>query len=459
MTDDTTKNILVVDNDAGIHSLLKRELTKRGYAVTIAESTAEALQAALGGDFDLVLVNVRMADISGIELCERLRLSRPDIPVIVMTAQSSLESAIAAIRVGAYDYVGKPLDLTALALTVERAFKLRALKVEVKRLRKVIASQTDERILGKSRVIREVLELVGRVAQTDATVLVTGPSGTGKELVAEAIHRRSARSGGPFVAVNCAALPENLLESELFGHARGAFTDAKSDRTGLFLRAGGGTLFLDEIGELPLRLQPKLLRALQERTVRPVGKDREVPFDTRLVVATNKDLEVAVESGAFREDLYYRVNVVQIDVPPLRIRGNDVLYLAQHFVEGFSKRYDKEINGLTPAVADRLLAYDWPGNIRELQNAIERAVALTHFEEITVDDLPEKIRRYLDWSEGNEIRSGELLPMAEVERRHIQCVLASVAGNKRQAARILGLDRRTLYRKLERFGITASDQD
>lgn len=446
-------NVLVVDSDTGMLALVKRGLSQRGYSVTTETTTPEALRLALEGDFDLVVVNIQMPQMSGIDFCEQLRSSRVDIPVVVVTAQGSLESAVAAIRAGAYDYITTPLDLTALNLVIERAMMLRSLKDEVKRLRKVVPEQTDERILGKSRAIREVLELVNRVAQTNATVLVTGPSGTGKELVAETIHRRSSRSGGRFVAVNCAALPENLLESELFGHARGAFTDAKSDRTGLFLKASGGTLFLDEIGELPLGLQPKLLRALQERTVRPVGKDREVPFDTRIVVATNKDLEAAVDAGAFREDLYYRVNVIQIDLPPLRLRANDVLLLAQHFIEGFSQRYEKSVAGLSAGAADKLLAYDWPGNIRELQNAIERAVALAHFEEITVDDLPQKIRRYRGWSATEELASGELLPMAEVERRHIQRVLSSVAGNKRQAARILGLDRRTLYRKLERYGL------
>lgn len=447
-----TQSILVVDNDPSVRSLLETELSKRGCPVTSRDSTPEGLRLALEGDFDLVLTQIDMPEMSGIDLCERLQSSRPDIPVVVVTAGGSMESAVAAIRAGAYDYVTTPFDLTALRLVIERAMMLRSLMTEVKRLRRSVSAQpSDERILGRSPAIREVLDLVDRVAQTNATVLITGASGTGKELVAERIHRRSSRSGGRFVAVNCAALPENLLESELFGHARGAFTDAKSDRSGLFLKANGGTLLLDEISELPLTLQPKLLRALQERTIRPVGKDREVPFDARIVVATNRDLEAAVTSGNFREDLYYRVNVVQVDLPPLRVRGNDVLILAQSFVADFAQRYGKDVAGLSANAADKLLAYDWPGNIRELQNAIERAVALTQFEDITVDDLPLKIRRYSVWSDVDAVTFGELIPMEELERRYIQRVLSSVGANKRQAARILGFDRRTLYRKLERY--------
>src|SRR5690606_2490159 len=303
-----------------------------------------------------------------------------------------------------------------------------------------------------SPAMRKVNDLIGRVAESDANVLITGESGTGKELVARALHMRSPRSGGPFVAVNCAAVPETLLESELFGHAKGAFTDARQARTGLFVQASGGTLFLDEVGEMPLGMQPKILRSLQERRVRPVGGNTEVPFDARLITATNRDLETEVAERRFREDLYYRINVVRIEVPPLRARGNDILLLAQHFIERAAQRSGKSVVGLVSAAAEKLLSYDWPGNVRELENCIERAVALTRFDQVTVEDLPEKVRNYQ--SSHIVVASddpNELLPMQEVERRYIQRVLKSVGGNKTQAAKVLGFDRRTLYRKLDRY--------
>jgi two-component system response regulator HydG len=284
-------------------------------------------------------------------------------------------------------------------------------------------------------------------------VLVTGESGTGKEVVARALHRRSRRRGGPFIALNCAAMPEPLLESELFGHVRGAFTDARASRTGLFVQANRGTLLLDEIGDLPLALQPKLLRALQERVVRPVGGDAEVPFDARLIATTNRDLESAVEEGQFREDLYFRVNVIRVQLPPLRARESDVLLLAQHFLTQHAERAGKRLVGISPAAAERLVSYEWPGNVRELQNCIERAVALARYEEITVDDLPEKIRAYrrshvLVASDD----PAELVPLEEVERRYVLRVMEAVRGNKTLAARVLGLGRKTLYRKLEQYG-------
>jgi two-component system response regulator HydG len=283
-------------------------------------------------------------------------------------------------------------------------------------------------------------------------VLLTGESGTGKELVAQALHQRGRRSGGPFVAVNCAAMPESLLESELFGHARGAFTDARNARAGLFAQASGGTLFLDEIGEMPIGLQPKLLRALQERVTRAVGSDVETPFDARIIAATNRDLETAVDERRFRQDLYFRINVIPIEVPALRLRGNDILLLAQHFVRDFAAQSGKRIGGLTSGAAERLLGYTWPGNVRELRNCIERAVALTAFEQLTVEDLPERVRNH----RGSQIviatdDPAQLPPLEEVERRYILRVLDAAGGNKALAARILGLDRKTIYRKLERL--------
>ncbi|MBM4092937.1 MAG: sigma-54-dependent Fis family transcriptional regulator, partial [Planctomycetes bacterium] len=293
---------------------------------------------------------------------------------------------------------------------------------------------------------------LSRIADSEASVLIAGESGTGKELVARAIHRRSRRSGHPFVAVNCAALPDALLESELFGHAKGAFTDARAARKGLFLEAESGTLFLDEIGDFPLATQAKLLRALEEQRLRPVGGDREVPFDVRILSATNRDLEAAVEEGRFREDLFFRINVIQVEIPPLRARGGDILLLAQHFASIFATRAGKQVTGISDAVAEKLMSYSWPGNVRELRNVMERAVALTRYEKLAVDDLPEKIR---DYQSSRMVIGGndpaDLMPLEEVERRYIVHVLSAMGDNKSNAARVLGLDRKTLYRKLRQF--------
>jgi len=296
--------------------------------------------------------------------------------------------------------------------------------------------------------------LVDRVADAEVSVLVTGESGTGKELVARAVHARSRRAKGPFVAVNCAAVPETLLESELFGHVRGAFTDARESRQGLFQQASGGTLFLDEIGDMPMPLQPKLLRVLQERTVRPVGGSHEVDVDVRIVAATNRDLDEAIEDHRFREDLFFRINVVQLAIPPLRARAADVLQLAQHFTARYSARSGKPVLGISAAAAERMVTYPWPGNVRELQNCIERAVALTRYDHVAVDDLPEKVR---DYRSSHVLIAGddptELVPMEEVERRYIRRVMDAVQGNKTAAARVLGYDRKRLYRKLGKLGL------
>jgi two-component system response regulator HydG len=389
-----------------------------------------------------------MRGIDGIQLCERLRHNRPELPVLVITAFGSLDTAVAAIRAGAFDFLAKPFEIEELVFRIERAVQHRHLAEEVKRLRARELTSVDE-LLGESVAVRGLRELVARVARSDAPVLVVGETGSGQELVARALHRLGARSDGPFVALNCAALPEHLLESELFGHARGAFTDARAPRTGLLVHAHGGTLFLDEIADLPLTLQPKLLRALQERCVRPVGGEEEVPFDARVIAATNRDLDAAVEDGRFREDLLFRLDVLRVEVPPLRARGSDVLLLAQHFVRECAVRAGKGVIGLSHGAAEKLLQYGWPGNVRELANCIERAVALTDHEQILVEDLPERIRAY----GGSHVLvasddPSELVPLEVVERRYIARVMESVGGNKTLAARILGLDRKTLYRKL-----------
>ncbi len=446
--------ILIVDDDPTMCTMLATILGKRGFEVTTHGTADAAFTHLRTSDVDVVVTDINMKGENGLELCQRIVADRPDVPVVVITAFGSLDTAIGAIRAGAYDFVPKPFEVAALIVSLDRAIQHRALREEVKRLRQAVGSAPQfGNLLGDSDAMRRVFELLERMRDSDASLVVTGESGTGKELVARAIHERSRRAAGPFVPINCAALPEALLESELFGHVRGAFTDARSSRTGLFVQANGGTLFLDEIGELPLALQAKLLRALQERKVRPIGGDTEIELDVRIVVATNRDLEEAVKEHRFREDLYYRINVVHLELPPLRVRGNDVLLLAHHFVQRAGTTARKHVTGISTAAAQKLVAYSWPGNVRELQNCIERAVALTEYAEITVSDLPDRVRdhqpsRLVLTSDAPD----DLIPMDEVERRYIERVLAAVGGNKKEAARILGFDRTTLYRKLERYG-------
>jgi DNA-binding NtrC family response regulator len=446
------KHVLIVDDDPNMCAILEAELAKRAYRVTLAQSPEDALVRVDTGadDIDVILTDFQMSGVSGAELCARVVASSRDIPVVVMTAFGSMDSAVAAIRAGAYDYVTKPLDADDLVMTLDRGAKDRALREEVRRLRLgVEGASLFEDMVGSSPQMAKAFDLIARVAKSDATVLVTGESGTGKELVAKAIHTRSTRSAGPFIAINCAAMPEPLLESELFGHVKGAFTDARQTRRGLFLKATGGTLFLDEIGDMPAGMQAKLLRALQERTVRPVGGDEEIPFDTRIVAATNRDLEQEVAAKRFREDLYYRINVVHIDVPPLRARGRDVLTLAKHILLR-SQPGGERVVGFTAAVVDAILSYPWPGNVRELQNCMERAVALAEFDHVRLEDLPEKVGAFKEAVVRVESHDpSELITAAELERRYIAQVVAAVGGNKTLAARILGFDRRTIYRKLD----------
>lgn len=442
--------VLVVDDDQEMCELAEAELSQRNYSVTWRTSPHEALELLDHEDFAVLLADIHMDGMGGLDLCRAALAKRPDIVPVVMTGFGTMDHAVGAMRAGAYDFITKPISMDALALTIARAASYRAMSDELRRLRRRVETHELPNGVGSSAPMQRVAEVVARVAATNTNVLITGESGTGKELVARALHERSGRRG-PFLAINCAALPENLLESELFGHARGAFTDARAARPGLLVEADQGTLFLDEIGELPLGMQPKILRALQERTVRPLGSTQEIPFDARILAATNRDLEQEVEQKRFREDLYYRINVVRIDVPPLRVRGNDVLILAQHFLERAATRSNKKVTRLGRLVADRLVNYDWPGNVRELENCMERAVALTSFDEITLDDLPAKLREYRPtevYAPSDDPK--DLPPMHVVEERYMRKVLAAVSGNKTLAAKVLGLDRRTLYRKLER---------
>ncbi|MCE9579417.1 MAG: sigma-54 dependent transcriptional regulator [Deltaproteobacteria bacterium] len=443
--------ILIVDDDVDGVTMLRGALRRRGYDVEAVASGDLALTWLETSEVDIVLAHLRMAGMSGVELCAALRATRPELLTIVITGNGALDGAIAAIRAGAYDYIAKPIDLESLVIAVERALAHVALGRELRRLRvEVQAARPLPSIVGDSAAIRTVISLVHRVADSDATVLIVGESGTGKELVARALHDASSRRALPFAALNCAAVPPGLLESELFGHVKGAFTDARRTRPGLFVQAGGGTVFLDEIGEMPLDMQVKLLRVLQERRVRPVGGEDEVPFEARVVTATNRDLDSDVAEKRFREDLYYRINVVQIPVPPLRARAGDVLTLAQHFIHKIASRTGKPVVGLGPEAARVLVDYEWPGNVRELENSIERAIALTSVNEIAVEDLPEKLRQHRRTILATATNApDELIPLAAVEQRYVRQVLDAVGGNKTMAARILGIDRRSLYRRLD----------
>ncbi len=443
--------VLVVDDERDTCELLEMALARQGMQVTTCTTAADALEKIASRDFDVVLTDLSMPETSGLEVCERVIALRPDVPVVLITGHATLETAMGAIRAGAYDFVTKPIESKTLGVVVSRAVQHRRLREQIRMLR-AARDANQSLIVGGSPAMRKVADLIDRVGDSDASVLIHGETGTGKELVARAVHNKSKRREGPFVAINCAAVPHSLLESELFGHARGAFTDAKSTRVGLFQQANGGTLFLDEIGELPIDVQPKLLRALQERKVRPVGDNREIPYDARIVAATNRDLENEVREKRFREDLYYRINVVKVEVPPLRTRGSDTLHLAHHFLKQFAERSGKPTLELSERAAERLMAYEWPGNVRELENCIEHAVALARFDQVTVEDLPEKLRGYLA---GSFVATAndptEIVTMEELEKRYLLRVFKLVGNNKSRAAEVLGIDRRTMYRKLERY--------
>ncbi|MEM9457787.1 MAG: sigma-54 dependent transcriptional regulator [Myxococcota bacterium] len=448
--------LMIVDDDESTCDLLEALLAREGYAIEAVESAEAALGLLDDPELDAVLTDLHMDGMDGIELCRRVESTRPGLPVVVITGHVSVDAAVSALRAGAYDFVTKPIDPKLLFPVVSRAVRHHQMSREVARLRRALAdTRRFGELIGKSPAMRQVFDQVERVAETEASVLITGESGTGKELVARSVHEHSRRREGPFVALNCAALPAGLVESELFGHARGAFTGAQRDRVGLFAQARGGTLFLDEIGELPLEVQPKLLRALQERRIRPVGGREETELDVRLVTATNRDLPAEVDAQRFREDLLYRIDVVRIELPPLRLRGRDVLLLAQAFVERYAAQFEREVRSLEPTTAKLLLGYDWPGNVRELENCMERAVALTRSSRLEPADLPAKVREQQRQPVVAAADDPEDLPtLDELERRYVGRVLKLCGGNKSRAARILGVERRTLYRKLDKYGIS-----
>ena len=448
--------ILFIDDDRAGREVALFNLRKAGYRVEAASDGAEGLAAFSPEKFDLVITDVKMPGVSGIEVLRSIRTQAKDIPVLVITAFGNVETAVEAMKEGAYDFIGKPFHRDQLLLAVEKALERKRLNAEVRDLR-IRATGVEREIVSVSAAMRRILTMADRVAGTDATVLITGESGTGKEAVARRVHVRSSRAAAPFVAVNCAAIPAELLESELFGHARGAFTGAVRDRLGRFRQAGGGTLFLDEIGEMPLPLQAKLLRVLQEKVVDEVGGDKPIPVDVRILVATNRALLERIREGTFREDLYYRLNVVEIRVPPLRERPEDIPSLVEHFMKEISP--DREIS-LPEVVMETLTARQWPGNVRELKNACERMVILCRGEEVSVEDLPPVSLAFPPGDTTGEEFTEEWPPLppgglslVDLEKKVIERVLRMKRGNITQAAAYLNVPRHILVYRIEKYGI------
>ncbi len=443
--------ILLVEDSTDERDLLKQLMETFGCEVTDTAHFEEACQKLQTGSFDTVVTDLNLGKNSGLDVCGAVANFQPGVPVIVVTGHGSLQTAIDALRGGAYDFITKPVDAQLLEISLRRALERRAIENQLNELRNSPAERQPGALLGECAPMRRVYDLIARVSDTPASVVITGESGTGKELVARALHDASSRKDEPFVAINCSAVPASLLESELFGHERGAFTDARKARDGLFVQADRGTLFLDEIGEMPEEMQPKLLRVLQEQIVRPLGSQRERKVDVRIVAATHRDLEEEIEQGRFREDLYYRLNVVQIHLPPLRSRGNDILMLAEAFLKDAAARLGRKVTSLSPEAAELLLRFDFPGNVRQLQNIIERAVTLARYEQLTPQDLPEKLRDFdAPGGQGGFFVDAEhIVSLEAMERRYIEEVLRICGQNKSQAARLLGVDRRTLYRKLD----------
>jgi DNA-binding NtrC family response regulator len=441
--------ILVVDDEAAMRITLALPLRQRGHQVSQAASLANGLAQIRAEAFDLVLTDLRLGDGDGLEILKAVKESCPEVEVILMTAYGSVESAVEAMKLGAFDYLLKPFNPEELFLRVDKALERVSLRREVANLRSQVRERfTHSGIVSQSSAMQKVLEMVSRVAQSDTTVLIEGESGTGKELIAKAIHHQSPRARGPFVAINCGALPEPLLESELFGHVKGAFTGAIAHKMGLFEEANGGTVLLDEIGETPLPIQVKLLRVLQERQVRRVGSNTSTAVNIRILAATNKHLSQLVRTGAFREDLYYRLNVIPFALPPLRQRPEDIPLLAMHFLKKYATDMGKTMPSLPADTLDLLTHYPWPGNVRELENVMERAVVLTS-DTITPADLPVPVRRGI-LVETTET-PGQEGTTSEIERAHILDTVIRCDGNLSRAAETLGIGRTTLWRKLKRY--------
>jgi DNA-binding NtrC family response regulator len=448
----------VVEDDDAMRDLLVEELSEAGFQVVAARGGRDGIDRVRRERIDLVITDLRMPDLDGFDLIRDVKATPHSPHIVMITAFGSIETAIKAVKLGAYDYITKPFEIEELILVADKALEERSLRRQVARLQREVEGKYGlANIVARSQAMQEILTLVSRVAASNVSVLVTGESGTGKELIARAIHYSSDRAAGPFVPVNLAAVPGNLIESELFGHKRGAFTDARQDRIGLFEEASGGTIFLDEIGELALELQAKLLRVLQEQEIRPLGATRTQTVDVRVVAATNRDLEEMLQEGRFREDLYYRLNVIEVALPPLRQRPDDIAPLAEHILAQAAKGTARPVQ-LSPAAQRALLAYHWPGNVRELSNVLERGLALCQGGEIQVEDLPNTVRVQRD-SDLLAAAVARRMSLADLERAYILQVLADEGGNKTRAASRLGLDRKTLYRKLEEYAREGDEPD
>jgi len=446
--------ILVVDDENAHRQMIETVLTGEGYAIYHAEDGLAAVEAVEQRFYDLILMDIHMSRMDGIEALKRIMEISPNIPIVIMTAYASIDTAIDALKSGAHDYLIKPLDIEEVKILIKKALHHHRVEQENRFLKERLDDHLNfQNIIGQSRPMRKLFETISLVAPSDATALITGESGTGKELIANAIHENSPRSSQPFIKVNCAALPETLLESELFGHERGAFTGAVAKKRGRFQMADKASIFLDEIGEMPLTTQVKILRVIQEKEFEPVGSSQTLKVDIRVVAATNKDLEAEIASGRFREDLFYRLNVVTLHVPPLRTRREDIPLLADFFLKRYAEKNRRLIKGFSPRAVDLLMRYSWPGNVRELENVVERAVILAREDTITPVEFPATIRA-LDIDETDpdfELTPGSSLK--DMERRMIIRTLEETGGNRTQAAEILGISRRTIQLKLKEYGI------
>ncbi|MBW1724455.1 MAG: sigma-54-dependent Fis family transcriptional regulator [Deltaproteobacteria bacterium] len=450
------KTLLIVDDDSTHRTMLRTLIGGWGYDVVEADDGSTAIETVQKRPFDLVLMDVRMLKVSGLEALEEIKAFNPAIPVTIMTAYSSVETAVEALKKGAYDYLTKPLDFDKLRLTIERAMEHTRLKEENRILKENLGKHFDmQNIVGRSPAMMRLMETVAHVAPSEATVMITGSSGTGKELIAGMIHFNSPRKEGPFIKINCAAITETLLESELFGHEKGSFTGADRRKEGRFYQAHQGSLFLDEVSEMPLTMQVKLLRVLQERELTRVGGEEVIKMDVRVIAATNRDLVDLKRKGLFREDLYYRLNVVSLEIPPLSERKDDIPLLARHFLKMFSEKNNKEIKGFTPRAMDRLIRHDWPGNVRELMNAVERGVVLTRTEYLDEQDFAIMQNGSQSFTEAVPVFDGEenSLSLEAVEKAAVLRMLKETDGNKSQAARRLGITRKTLHKKLKKYGV------
>ncbi len=446
------RRILVVDDEVGIRALLQRVLHGAGYQVDTAEDGAEALSKVRKNRPDAMLIDLRMPGMDGIETLEQLAKDGGLPPAIVLTAHSTVETAVKAMKLGAFDYLTKPFDVEEIKVVVEKALEVNELQQEVQGLRREVRGQYGlDQIVGRDPKMLEICEMIKRVAQSKSSVLIEGESGTGKELIARAIHYLSPRAKRPFIKVNCAAISETLLESELFGHEKGAFTGAERTRQGRFQASDGGSILLDEISEMSPKLQAKLLRVLQEREITRVGGDESIPIDTRVMATTNRRLEEEIEKGRFREDLFFRLNVVRIEFPPLRERREDIPLLVEHFLTRYNHDMGRRFTGVSEQALRALTSYSWPGNVRELQNAIERAIVLGEEPAIQLDDLPESIRGQGASGGGPRFEAG--MSLAEAEKRLILETLKSVGGNRTRAVELLGISIRTLRNKLKEYQV------